>query len=128
MKKILVDMSAVIIHHGHIRLIKKASKYGKVTIALTTDREIKKTKGVKPELNFSQRKEILSSIKYVTKIIPSPWLINEKFMKKYKFDFLIHGHDNKNLVNRKKTIIFKRTKGISTTLLRKKSCKNLSKN
>ena len=36
-KKILVDMSAVIIHHGHIRLIKKASTFGEVYIALTTD-------------------------------------------------------------------------------------------
>ena len=26
MKKILVDMSATLIHHGHIRLLKKANK------------------------------------------------------------------------------------------------------
>ena len=45
MKRILVDMSATIIHHGHIRLLKKASKFGKVIVALTTDREIKKSKG-----------------------------------------------------------------------------------
>ena len=44
MKNILVDMSATIIHHGHIRLLKKASKYGKVVVALTTDEEIKKSK------------------------------------------------------------------------------------
>ena len=37
-------MSAVIIHHGHIRLIKKASTFGEVYIALTTDKEIKKKK------------------------------------------------------------------------------------
>ena len=41
-KKILVDMSCTILHHGHIRLIKKASNYGNVYIALTTDKEIKK--------------------------------------------------------------------------------------
>ena len=28
-------MSATLIHHGHIRLIKKANKYGDVIIALT---------------------------------------------------------------------------------------------
>ena len=53
MKKILVDMSAVIIHTGHIRLINKAKKYGKVYIALTTDKEIKRTKKINPELNYS---------------------------------------------------------------------------
>ena len=43
MKKILVDMSAVIIHPGHVRIINKAKRYGKVC-ALTTDKEIKKKK------------------------------------------------------------------------------------
>ena len=34
-KKILVDMTCSILHHGHIRLLKKASKYGKVIVALS---------------------------------------------------------------------------------------------
>ena len=29
-KKIMVDMSATLIHHGHIRLIKRAQKYGEL--------------------------------------------------------------------------------------------------
>ena len=41
-EKNLVDMSAVIIHPGHVRIINKAKRYGKVYIALTTDKEIKK--------------------------------------------------------------------------------------
>ena len=44
-KLILVDMSATLIHHGHIRLLKKASKLGEVVVALTTDEEIIKHKG-----------------------------------------------------------------------------------
>ena len=43
-KKILVDISATIIHHGHIRLLKKAHKLGNVIVALTTDKEILKKK------------------------------------------------------------------------------------
>ena len=43
-KNVLVDMSASIIHHGHINLLKKAAKFGKVCVALTTDKEIKKKK------------------------------------------------------------------------------------
>ena len=68
-KRILVDLSATILHHGHIRLLKKASKFGEVWVALTSDKEIKKIKGYKPELNFNQRKEILESIKFVNKVI-----------------------------------------------------------
>ena len=44
-KRILVDMSATLIHHGHIRLLKKANNFGKVIVALTRDSEIKKYKG-----------------------------------------------------------------------------------
>ena len=69
-KKVLVDLSATIIHHGHIRLLKKASRYGNVIVALTTDVEIKRHKNYFPELKFKFRKEILESLKYVSKVIP----------------------------------------------------------
>ena len=126
-KRVLVDMSFTIPHHGHIRLIKKASKLGKVIVALTSDSEIKKKKGYKPELNFRQRKEILESNKHVTKVIKSPWLINDKFIKKNKIDILVHGNDNKNKVTKAKIVLFKRTRNISTNLITKKGYFNLSK-
>ena len=42
--RVMVDMSATLIHHGHIRLLKKAAEIGDVVVALTTDDEIKRTK------------------------------------------------------------------------------------
>ena len=57
-KKIMVDMSATIIHHGHIRLLKKAAKYGEVVVALTSDEEIIKSKGYRPEMNFCKEKKL----------------------------------------------------------------------
>ena len=98
-KKILVDLSATLIHHGHIRLLKKASKYGKVVVALTSDEEVKKYKGYNPELNFNKRKEILESIKYVDKVIKSQWIIKDNFLKKHKINYLVHGSDNRNKVS-----------------------------
>ena len=127
-KNILVDLSATIIHHGHIRLLKKASKLGKVIVALTSDAQVKKHKGYKPELNFSQRKEILKSIIYVNDVIKSNWMIDEKFLKKHKVDFVVHGNDNSNKIKKEKMIIFKRTKGISSSLIRKRSIQILKKN
>ena len=67
---IVVDMSATIIHHGHIRLLKFASELGPVRVALTTDEEILNKKGYLPELNFEQRKEVLEAIKYVQDVVP----------------------------------------------------------
>lgn len=127
-KKILVDMSATIIHHGHIRLLKKASKYGKVVVALTKDNEVKKNKGYHPELNFKSRKEILNSIKYVTKVIPSNFLVDEKYLKKNKMQLLIHGPDSPHgIKNKKKIKIISRTKGISSSILRKRASRALIK-
>ena len=36
-KRICVDMSCTIIHNGHLRLLKKANKFGKVVVALTSE-------------------------------------------------------------------------------------------
>lgn len=124
-KNILIDMSATILHHGHIRLINKASKIGRVIIALTRDKEIKKFKGFKPEIKFNHRKEILMNIKRVFKVIPSNFYITKNFLKRYKIDFLVHGNDNKNDIVKGKIKIFKRTKEISSTIIRKKVLKNL---
>ena len=126
-KKILVDLSASIIHHGHIRLLKKASKYGNVTVALTTDLEIQKYKKYSPEIKFKFRKEILESIKYVFKVIPSKWKIDENFLKKNRIDIFIRGSDYKNEKFQTKTIIFPRTKNISSSKIRKKSVEILKK-
>jgi len=120
-KKILVDLSATILHHGHIRLIKKASKFGKVFIGLTTDKEIKKYKGYTPEIKYIFRKEILESIKYVKKVIPSKWKIDNAFLLKNKIDILIRGADYKKEKFKIKTIIFPRTAKISSSIIRKKT-------
>jgi len=119
-KIVLVDMSATLIHHGHIRLIKKAAKIGEVVIALTTDEEIIKNKGYTPELNFEERKEILLSIKYVKKVIPSPWLLDMKYFKSTGAELLVHGNDNSNLIEQKYVVSFERTKGISSSIIRKR--------
>jgi cytidyltransferase-like protein len=125
-KNILIDMSATIIHHGHIRLISKASRSGNVIIGLTKDKEIKKFKGYIPEIKFKHRKEILVNIKKVYKVIPSNFYITSHFLKKNKIHYLVHGNDNKNVIDKKKLKIFARTPNISSTIIRKKASKNLN--
>ena len=118
MKRVLVDMSATILHHGHVRLLAKASEYGQVVVALTADSEILSKKGYTPEIAFEGRREILESIKYVDEVISSPWLIDEEFLDIHNIDYLVHGHDNSNPVAKEKLIIFPRTEGISSTTIR----------
>ena len=78
-------------------------------MGLTKDRHVKKHKGFLPEIKYRHRKEILESIKYVYKVIPSDFIITNSFIKKHKFDFIVHGSDFKENID-KKIIVFKRTK------------------
>ena len=117
-KRILVDMSLTTVHHGHVRLLRKAHQLGDVIVALTSDEEIFKSKGFYPMLSFEHRKEIALAFKYVNEVIKCKWLIDENFMDLHNIDFLVHGEDNQNPVPNEKLVIFKKTTGISSSQLR----------
>lgn len=118
--RIMVDMSATLIHHGHIRLLKKAAALGDVVVALTSDDEVQTKKGYQPELSFAERKEVLEAVKYVTEVVESPWLITEDFVNRCRCDLLVHGADNSNVIDPKRLVIFPRTEGVSSTELRER--------
>ena len=118
MKRVLVDMSATLFHHGHIRILKRASSFGQVVVALTLDEEVIKVKGYTPEIPFHGRREILEAIRYVDEVIPAPWLINDDFLSQHNIDLLVHGEDNSNEVDEDKLMILPRTTGISSTIMR----------
>ena len=120
-KRIMVDMSATLIHHGHVRLLKKASEYGSVIVGLTTDDEVNTQKGFSPELAFEYRKEILESIKYVSEVVATPWLIDEDTLNQHSIDLLVHGNDNSNLIDESRLQIFTRTQGVSSNEIRDNS-------
>ena len=86
---------------------------------------ILKHKGNAPELCFQERKEILESIKYIDKVIPSPWKLDLDFFKNSGADVLIHGDENKNDIPEKYLKIFKRTKGISSSIIRQRVMKSI---
>lgn len=119
-QRIMVDMSATLIHHGHVRLLKKASTLGTVVVALTTDEDVLRAKGYHPELSFAERKELVEAIRFVDEVVPSPWLIDDAFLDANQIDLLVHGHDNTNLVSPHRLQLFERTKGISSSILRQR--------
>ncbi len=116
----MVDMSATLLHHGHIRLLKAAKQLGTVVVALTTDDEIRKKKGYDPELSYAERKEILEAIRYVDEVVPCNWLIENELLERHRIDLLVHGHDNANPIPDDKLVILPRTEGISSSELRQR--------
>ena len=98
----------------------------KITILFPQKKEIKKFKGYEAEMSYFQRKEMVQSIRYVNKVVPSKFILTDKFLNRYKIDFLVHGDDNINRVDKKRLLVFRRTKNISSYLLRKRVIKYLS--
>lgn len=119
--RIMVDMSATILHHGHTRLLKHAKDLGYVIVALTTDDEIYKKKGYYPELIYEYRKELLESIRYVDEVVPSEWELTQRFLDSHKVDFLLHGSDNSNSIDLDKLLIYPRTEHVSSSEIRQKA-------
>jgi len=130
---VFVPMSADLIHYGHINVLKKAKKLGRVIVGLMTDRGIFSYKKKFPLLKYSQRKIVVESIKYVDEVISLPGLKYVEYAKKYKFNFFVHGDDWRRGVQseqRKKlhsimkkwngrVIDIAYTKGVSSTILKK---------
>ena len=99
-KTVYVAMSADLIHVGHLNIINKASKYGKVIIGLLTDRAIASYKRV-PIMEYKDRYKIISSIKGVHSVIQQSTHDYVPNLVKLKPDFVIHGDDWKIGVQKK---------------------------
>lgn len=116
--RVMVDMSATLIHHGHVRLLRAAKELGHVIVALTTDEEVVAKKGYQPELSFEHRKEVLEALRYVDEVVPCKWMLDDAFLDEHRIDLLVHGHDNSNDVRAERLVILPRTAGVSSSLLR----------
>lgn len=92
MKTVYLAMSADIIHHGHIKVINEAKKYGRVIIGVLTDEVIASYKKV-PLLPFEERKIIIENIKDVSEVVEQSSLDYTPNLLKYKPDYVIHGDD-----------------------------------
>ncbi|MCL1927527.1 MAG: adenylyltransferase/cytidyltransferase family protein, partial [Treponema sp.] len=69
MKTVYVGMTADIIHPGIINILREGSLRGEVLAGLLTDSAIARYKRL-PYLSYEQRKEVVETIKYVTKVVP----------------------------------------------------------
>lgn len=92
MKKVYIAISADILHHGHINLIKKASEYGDLTVGVLTDEAIATYKRL-PVLSYENRCEIIKNIVGVKEIIPQETLDYTENLNQLKPDYVFHGDD-----------------------------------
>ena len=135
-KKVYVGLAADILHEGHMNILRVAKKFGKVTVGLLTDKAISSYKKL-PHLSYKQRSIVLENIKFVDKVIPQKTLSYIENLKKIKPNFVVHGDDWKEGIQKKtryevlkylkkfggKLIEPKYTKNISSTIIKKEILK-----
>lgn len=125
-------MSADLIHPGHLNIINEARKLGDIVVGVLTDKAIASYKRL-PYMAYEQRKIVVENIKGVVEVIPQNTLDYEPNLRKVKPDFVVHGDDWKEGVQKKtrqkvidvlqgwggKLIDVPYTKGISSSYLNK---------
>jgi phosphoenolpyruvate phosphomutase len=99
MKSVYIGMSADLIHPGHLNILKKAAELGDVTIGLLTDRAIASYKRV-PYMTFHQRREIVENLKGVMRVVPQETLDYTANLEILRPDFVVHGDDWREGVQR----------------------------
>ncbi len=99
MRKVYVGMSADLLHHGHLNIINEAKKLGDVIVGLLTDEAIASYKRL-PLIPYDQRKMIMENIKGVFEVVPQKTLDYIPNLKKIKPDYVVHGDDWKEGVQK----------------------------
>ncbi len=91
-KVVYLGLTADIVHHGIINIIREGAKYGNLVVGLLTDSAIANHKRL-PYLTYEQRKEIIENIKGVSEVVPQEEWSYVPNLKKIKPNFIIHGDD-----------------------------------
>jgi len=99
-KKSYIALSADIIHPGHLKIINKASSLGELTVGLLTDPAIASYKRL-PFMSYEQRLEVVNSIKGVSHVVPQNTLDYTENLRVLKPDYVVHGDDWKEGVQKK---------------------------
>jgi len=99
-KIVYVPLAVDILHSGHLNIINKAKKYGKVIIGLLSDNAVTEYKNI-PSLEYEERYKIVKNLKNVYKIIKQDTWDYSKILNSLKPDYFVHGNDWKKGIQKK---------------------------
>ncbi len=95
MKNVYVSLIADLLHAGHIRVLKEASKYGDVTVGLLTLEACGELNDI-PYLDYEKRKEVVENLAFVKEVIPQKTAGYKENLESLKPDYVVHGDDWKS--------------------------------
>lgn len=91
-KTVYMCFSTDVIHSGHIAIIKKAAKLGRLVVGVLSDEAVVTYKRF-PLLPFSERKMMLENINGIYKVVEQKTLSYKDNIEKYRPDYIVHGDD-----------------------------------
>lgn len=91
-RTVYMCFSTDLVHGGHIEIIKKAKKLGKLIIGVLSDEAVASFKRF-PLVPFSERKSLFQNINGVYKVIEQKELSYAANLRELKPDFVVHGDD-----------------------------------
>lgn len=123
-KTVLTYGTFDLLHYGHLEILKRAKDIGdRLIVGLSTD-EFNLEKNKVCEFSYEKRKLYLESLSFVDLVIPEEkWRQKENDVQKYGVDYFVMGSDWEGEFNELKqyckVLYLPRTKGVSTTKLKK---------
>ena len=91
-RTVYMSFSTDMIHGGHISIIKKAQRLGKLIIGVLSDEAVASFKRF-PLVPASERKVMFENIAGVYKVVDQKTLSYKENLEKYHPDFVVHGDD-----------------------------------
>ena len=91
-RTVYMCFSTDMVHSGHIAIIKKAEKLGKLIIGVLSDEAVSSYKRF-PLLPFEERKSIFENINGVTQVVEQKELSYTNILRELKPDYVVHGDD-----------------------------------
>lgn len=91
-KVVYMCFSTDMIHSGHIDIIRKAEKLGRLIVGVLSDEAVASYKRF-PLLPFTERKSLFENIKGVSEVVEQKDLSYSGVIKKYNPDIVVHGDD-----------------------------------
>lgn len=91
-RTVYMCFSTDMIHSGHIAIIRKAEKLGKLIIGVLSDEAVASYKRF-PLLPYSERKVMFENISGVYQVVEQKELSYKKNLEKYRPTYVVHGDD-----------------------------------
>ena len=91
-RKVYMCFSTEYIHSGHIAIINKARRLGRLTIGILSDEAVASFKRY-PLIPYAERKALFENLAGVERVVTQETLSYAKNLRELKPDYVVHGND-----------------------------------